>query len=163
MLSPVPQFTRALKALSSILTKAEAHCVAKKIDPSVFVTARLFPDMLPFSTQIGITCDHAKGAAARLSGREVPSFNDPMTSFAELQTRIAQTMAFIATVPDGEFADADGRSISLKVGGTDMTFPGAAYLAGFALPNFYFHMTTAYNILRMSGVELGKRDFIGAP
>jgi len=162
MYSPVPHFTRSLNALSSVLTKAEAHAAAKKIDPAVLVNARLFPDMLPFWRQITIACDHAKGASARLTGTENPSFPDEEKTFAELQARIAKTLAFIATVPAEAFADADGKMITLKVGQNEMTFPAPDYLSGFAIPNFYFHMTTAYNILRKNGVELGKRDFMGA-
>ena len=162
MLSPVPAFTRSLNALSAVLAKAEAYAAARKIDASVLVNTRLFPDMLPLAAQIGIACDHAKGATARLGGVDVPSFTDPMTTFGELQARIAQTLAFIATVPEQAFANADGKTISLKVAGNEMSFPAPAYYSSFAIPNFYFHMTTAYNILRMNGVELGKRDFMGS-
>lgn len=161
MLSPVPQFTRSLTALAAILAKAEAHCAAKKIDPAVIFAARLFPDMLPFWRQITITCDHAKGACARLAGAEVPGYPDEEKSLADLQARIARTSAFIATLPDAAFAGADTRSITLKVGPTEMTFEAPDYYSGFAIPNFYFHLTTAYNILRTNGVELGKRDFMG--
>lgn len=163
MLSPVPQFTRSLTALAAILAKAEAHCLAKKIDPAVFFSMRLFPDMLPFWRQITIACDHAKGATARLAGIEVPGYPDEEKTLAELQARIAKTLAFIATVPETAFDGAEARSITLKVAGNDMTFAAPAYFAGFALPNFYFHMATAYNILRSNGVELGKRDFMGTP
>lgn len=163
MLSPVPGFTTSLNALAAILTKAEAHMAAKKIDPSVLFNARLFPDMLPLWRQITIACDHAKGASARLSGTEVPGFPDEEKTFADLQARIARTLAFIASVPEAGFADADGRTITLKVGSSERSFPAPVYLFSFAFPNFYFHMTTAYAILRSNGVALGKSDFMMAP
>ena len=163
MLSPVPAFTRSLNALSAILAKAEAHMAAKKIDPSVLFNARLFADMLPFWRQITIACDHAKGASARLAGVEVPGYPDEEKTFADLQARIARTIAFIATVPEAGFADADGRTITLKAGPSDRSFPAPVYYLSFAVPNFYFHMATAYGILRSNGVELGKSDFMMAP
>ena len=163
MQSPVPAFTTSLNALSAILSKAEAHMAAKKIDPAVMFSARLFPDMLPFWRQITIACDHAKGASARLSGVDVPGFPDEEKTFADLQARIAKTLAFIASVPSAGFADADGKTITLKVGPSERSFPAPVYLNSFAIPNFYFHMTTAYAILRSNGVDLGKSDFMMAP
>ncbi len=162
MQNPVPYFTRSLNALSAILDKAEAYAAAKKFDPAVLVNARLYPDMLPLWRQVTIACDHAKGASARLGGVEVPSFPDEEKSLADLQARIAKTLAFIATVPEAGFEGAETRTINLKAGQRDLSFPGGDYLSGFAIPNFYFHMTTAYNILRKNGVELGKLDFMGA-
>lgn len=162
MQSPVHALSHSLKALSGILTKAETHCADHKIDPAVMLSARLFPNMLPLTRQVMIACDHAKGAAARLSGQENPSFADTETSFAELQARIQKTLDFIATVPAKAFEDADTRTISFKAGPREMNMSGAEYLALYALPNFYFHVTTAYNILRHNGVDIGKRDYLGA-
>lgn len=158
----VPAFLQTLGALSGILTKAAAHAEAKKIDPSVFITARLAPDMHPLSRQIQILSDSAKGAAARLAGVEIPSFPDTETTFAELQARIAKTIEFVKGLKPAQFEGADTREITLKVGSQEMKFKGAAYLSHFVFPNFYFHSATAYNILRHNGVDVGKRDFIGA-
>lgn len=158
----IPPFTRSLKALDAILTKAEAHCLAKKIDPAVMVSQRLAVDMLPFTRQVLIACDHAKGASARLAGAEVPSFPDTETTFADLHARIAKTLDFIAGFTPASYADAAARTITIKAAGREMDFPAAMYLSSYAVPNFYFHMTTAYAILRHNGVELGKADFIGA-
>ena len=161
MQSPVPYFTHSLTALSRILDKAEAYAEARKLKPDVIPNLRLFPDMLPFWRQITIACDHAKGAPARLAGMEVPSFPDTETTLAELQARIARTRAFIATIPDSAFEGAEARVITVKAGQRELTFPATQYLHGYAVPNFYFHMTTAYNILRAGGVEIGKVDFLG--
>ncbi|MEO6301452.1 MAG: DUF1993 domain-containing protein [Paracoccaceae bacterium] len=162
MLNPVPAFTHSLTALSKILDKAEAHADAKKIKPEVIPQLRLVADMLPFTRQITIACDHAKGASARLAGVEVPSMADTETTVAELKERIAKTIAFIATIPAEAYADADGRTITIKSGTREMSFPAAQYYLSYALPNFFFHMTTAYAILRSNGVDIGKGDFVGA-
>ncbi len=162
MQSPVPALTHSLTALSKILAKAQAYEEAKKMKPDVIPNLRLIADMLPFWRQITICCDHAKGAAARLSGTDNPSFADEETTLVELQERIAKTLAFIATVPAAAFEGAEDRTISLKAGPRELSFAGGQYLSGFALPNFYFHMSTAYNILRVNGVEIGKTDFLGA-
>ncbi|MCX7301879.1 MAG: DUF1993 domain-containing protein [Rhodobacterales bacterium] len=161
MQTPVPALTHSLKALSAIIAKAEAHCTAKKINPAVLFGDRLYPDMLPFNVQVQIACDHAKGAAARLSGTENPKFEDNAASFADLQDRIARTIAFIGTVPESAFEGAENRTVEVKAGPRELSFPGQFYLSSYAIPNFYFHMATAYNILRHNGVELGKVDFIG--
>lgn len=161
MQSPVPSFVHSLTALSKILTKAEAYAEARKIKPDVIPQLRLFPDMLPFWRQVTIATDHAKGASARLAGVEVPSFADTETTLAELQERIAKTIAFIQTLPDSAFEGAEARMITIKAGPRELTFPGAQYLNSYAVPNFYFHMSTAYNILRSGGVEIGKVDFLG--
>lgn len=161
MQSPVPYFSHSLTALSRILTKAEAYAEARKIKPEVIPQLRLFPDMLPFWRQVTIACDHAKGAPARLAGLEVPSFPDTETTLAELQERIAKTLAFLATIPDSAFDGAGARMITVKAGPRELTFPAAQYLHSYAVPNFYFHMSTAYNILRAGGVEIGKVDFLG--
>ena len=161
--NPVPVFARAMTAFAAVLAKAEAHCVAHKIDPAVMVSMRLFPNMLPLTRQVQIATDAAKGACARLAGVEVPSMPDDEVTFADLQARLAKTQAFIATLTREQFVGAATRQVKLRTGGQEHSFTGAAYLAGFAIPNYYFHMTTAYNILRHNGVELGKMDYLGAP
>lgn len=161
MQSPVPFFVHSLTALSKIVDKAEAHAEAKKIKPEVIPQLRLIADMLPFWRQITIATDHAKGAAARLSGVENPSFPDTETTLPELKERIAKTIAFLQTVPDAAFAGAEAKTITVKAGPRELTFPAVQYLNGYAIPNFYFHMTTAHNILRSNGVEIGKVDFLG--
>jgi hypothetical protein len=158
-----PRLANTLKNLSAILTKAEAHAQARKIDPAVLLAARLFPDMLPLTKQVQIACDMAKGAVARLGGVEVPKHEDTETSFAELQLRIAKVVAFIESVPQSQIEGSEDRKITLPFRGQDTVFTGLQYLLGFVLPNFYFHVTTTYDILRHNGVELGKRDFIGNP
>lgn len=159
--SSIVPLSHSLKSLSAILKKAEAYCEAKKIDPNALLTARLFPDMLPLIRQVLIASDHAKGCGARLAGIAVPSFPDEEKTFAELHARIGKTLDFIGSLKREQFADAATRTISLKVGGKDMELKGAAYLSSVALPNFYFHVTTAYNILRHNGLEIGKSDFLG--
>ncbi len=159
----VPRFANMLRNLDAILGKAQAHAVAKKIDPAVLLAARLFPDMLPLVKQVQIATDHAKGAVARLAGVEVPKFDDTEQSFEQLQARLARTLAFVNSFSAGQIDGSEEREISLKVGGHDMTFKGMPYLLGFAIPNFYFHLVTAYNILRHNGLEIGKRDYIGNP
>lgn len=162
MQSPVPFFTHSLTALSKILDKAEAHETAKKIKPEVIPNLRLIADMLPLWRQVTIATDHAKGASARLAGLDVPSFADSETTLAELKDRIAKTLEFIATIPEAAFEGAEARSITIKAGPRELTFPAAQYYHGYAIPNFYFHMTTCYAILRANGVEIGKTDFLGA-
>ncbi len=161
MLTPVPGFVHSLTALSNILDKAEAYAEAKKMKPDVIPQLRMIADMLPFWRQITIACDHAKGAPARLAGVDVPSFADTETTVAELKERVTKTIAFIQTIPDAAFEGAENRSITVKAGPRELTFPAPQYLASYAIPNFYFHMTTAYNILRTNGVEIGKTDFLG--
>ena len=157
-----PRFAHTLKALSAVLAKADAHCAARKIDPLVLTAARLYPDMFPLSRQVQIACDSAKGAVARLAGVEVPKHEDTEKTFEELRARIDKTLAFIATVKPAQVDGSEAREVVLKLRGNDVTFSGLQYLLGFAWPNFYFHATTAYAILRHNGVELGKTDFLGA-
>ena len=157
----VPVLSHFLGALSAVLKKAEAHCEARKITPEALLNDRVFPDMLPFTRQVQLVTDFAKGAGARLAGGEPPKYEDTEKTFAELQARIAKTVAFLGSLEKAAFAGADTRIITLKAGGSDMSFPGATFLSSFALPNFYFHYATAYNILRSNGVELGKMDFMG--
>lgn len=162
MLNPVPALTHSLTAFSAILDKAQAHADAKKIKPDVIPQLRLLADMLPLWRQVTIACDHAKGMAARLAGVEVPSFEDNETTLADLKERIAKTIAFIATIPAAAYDTAEARVINVKAGPRELTFPAAQYYLGYALPNFFFHMTTAYAILRANGIEVGKTDFLGA-
>ena len=157
-----PVFKQILGSLSAIIDKAEAHALAKKIEPDALLQARLFPDMFPFARQVQIACDFAKGAAARLGGVEVPKYDDTEVSFADLKERIAKTLAFVASVPqDGIEASAD-RDITTGSGEKTKQWKGQTYLIHYALPHFYFHATTAYDILRHNGVEIGKKDFVGS-
>jgi hypothetical protein len=157
----VPGFLRTLRAISGVIDKAVAHCREKRIDAAALVDARLAPDMLPFARQIQIMSDHAKGVAARLSGRDNPKFEDTEATFDELKARIAKTIAFVESVPASAIDGSEEREVTLTIAGKPLTFKGQHYLVHFALPNFYFHATTAYDILRHKGVEIGKRDFIG--
>ncbi len=157
----VPRLAHMLRNLAAILDKAQAHALAKKIEPSVLLGSRLFPDMLPLLKQIQIATDHAKGAVARLAGAELPKFPDTEQSFEELQARVARTIAFVESFSAEQIDGSEERQVSLKAGGQEMSFQGLPYLLGYAMPNFYFHLVTAYNILRHNGVEIGKRDYIG--
>ncbi|MDH4189362.1 MAG: DUF1993 domain-containing protein [Betaproteobacteria bacterium] len=158
-----PRFANMLKNLSAVLDKGQAHAEARKFDPLVLVSARLYPDMLPMSRQVQIACDTAKGAAARLAGVEVPQYDDSEKTFAELIARIARTIDFVRSFKPEQIDGSEEREIVLKLGGREVKFNGMQYLLGFAQPNFYFHVTTAYDILRHNGVELAKRDYIGNP
>jgi uncharacterized protein len=162
-LASAPRFANTLKNLSAILDKAQAHYEAKKYDASALMTYRLFPDMFTFTRQIQAACDTAKGAVARLAGVEVPKHEDTEQTIAELKTRIAKTIDFINTIKPGQVEGSEEKEIVLKMRSGEVKFKGMQYLLGHALPNFYFHATTAYNILRHNGVELGKRDYIGQP
>lgn len=157
----VPVFRQMLEALSAVLDKAEAHAAARKIDPPALLQARLYPDMFPLTRQVQIAADFAKGASARLAGVEVPRYDDSEQTFGELKQRIAKTLAFIDSLPQEAIAHSEERDITLTVAGNSMQFKGQQYLLRYALPNFYFHTTTAYAILRHNGIEIGKRDFIG--
>jgi len=160
MQSPMPPIVNSLNALSHILDKAESHCNDHKLNPNALLTARLFPDMFTSIRNVIVSCDTAKGMAARLAGVDNPVFEDSESSFDELQARISKTLDFIASVPDDAFEGAEDRTVILKTGQGEFEFTGANYLTGFALPNFYFHMSTTYNILRHNGVVLGKVDFL---
>jgi uncharacterized protein len=159
--SSVPVFVHFLKSLSAILKKAEDYCAAKKIDPAVMLSQRLYPDMLALTRQVQIATDAAKAAGARLAGIAVPSFPDEEKTFAELQARIAKTSDFLSTLSKSQFDGAESRTISFKAGQRDFSLTGAEYLGKWALPNFFFHVTTAYNILRHNGLEIGKPDYLG--
>lgn len=157
----VPVFAHTLGALSGILTRAAEHAAARKIDPAVLLGTRLFPDMFPLARQVQLACDFSKGAGARLAGVEVPSFADTETTIEALKERIEKTVAFLKSLSEAEVAGSRDREVKVKVRGEELTFRGQDYLLGFALPNFYFHATTAYAILRSSGVDIGKMDFMG--
>lgn len=153
---------RSLGNLDAILTKAEAHVEADDgIDPSTLTQARLYPNMRPLVFQIQVATDTAKGAAARLTGSELPSWPDDEETFADLHARIGKAIDYLKGFQPEAFEGSEDKTIELKLGPTTMTFDGRTYLAGFVLPNFFFHVTTAYNILRHSGVVIGKRDFLG--
>ncbi|MCV3738094.1 DUF1993 domain-containing protein [Rhizobium sp. TRM96647] len=157
----VPVFVRGLKVLSALLEKAEAHAADNGIDPEVLVNSRLAPDMLPLSGQIQRVSDTAKNALGRLSGKSAPSFPDTETTMAELKARIEKTIAYLESVPESDLAGSETREVKLNVGNLGVTFTGTDYLLEFALPNFFFHVTTAYDILRHDGIEIGKRDYLG--
>jgi len=157
----VPVFRQILSSLAAILAKAQAHAETHKIDPDALLQARLFPDMFPLVRQVQLATDFAKGAAARLAGSDVPRYEDTETDFAGLQARLEKTLAFLDSVAR-DAVDAGGeRDITIGTGGNVRQFQGLPYLLHYALPNFYFHATTAYDILRHNGVVIGKKDFIG--
>lgn len=157
-----PAFLKMLTNLSAILDKAAAHAAARNIDPSVLLNARLYPDMFPLMRQIQIAADFAKGVPARLAGLEPPKYEDKEASFDDLKARLAKTADYIKTLKPEQIDGSENRDITIPIGGNPTTFKGQPYLVNFGLPNFYFHATTAYAILRHCGVEVGKRDFIGA-
>ncbi|UCI05458.1 DUF1993 family protein [Mesorhizobium sp. B1-1-8] len=154
-------FSARLKALASVLTAAEQNATERKIDPNVFLTARLAPDMFALARQVQIATDHAKGAPSRLAGREVPKYEDNEASFAELQARIAKTLDHLATFSAADLDGSEDRPIELRLAGREVQLPGIQYLLNAAMPNFYFHVTTAYDILRHNGVPLSKQTFLG--
>ena len=158
----IPVFKQILNSLSAILDKADALVSEKKMDPNALLQFRLFPDMLPFVRQIQIAADFAKGAAARLAGVAVPAYEDNEQSFAELKARIGKTLAFIDSLPQSQIEDSAERAISTGSGEKTKHFTGKTYLLHYALPHFYFHATTAYDILRHNGIDIGKKDFIGS-
>ena len=157
----VPVFVKSLGSLSAILDKAAAHAETRKIDPTVLLTARLYPDMFALTKQVQVACDFAKGSVARLAGQEPPKYDDTETSFDDLKARIARTIAFVQGFAEAQLEGSETREVSLKIRDQVLTYKGYPYLAHIALPNFFFHAVTAYDILRHNGVELGKRDFIG--
>jgi hypothetical protein len=157
----VPLFKTLLGALSNVLDKAAATAKAKNIDESVLVNARLAPDMFALARQVQIATDQAKGGVARLAGLEVPTYEDNETTIDQLKARIKKTLDFVGSVKQSQIDGSEDREIVLKMRTGDMKFTGQRYLIGFVIPNFTFHCTTAYNILRHNGVEIGKRDFLG--
>jgi len=158
----LPVFIHMLRNLDAILSRGAEHAEAKGIDPAVLVRARLYPDMFPLSRQVQIATDVVKGCPARLSGREPPSYPDDEASFPELSARVRKTIAYLETFKPGQIDGSEDRQVTLKMRSGEVSFDGYRYLTGFVIPNFYFHVTTAYAILRHNGVELGKKDFIGA-
>lgn len=157
----VPVFQRSLTNLKAILTKAAKHAADKKIDESVFLNSRLYPDMLAMGRQVQIAADFAKGPTARLAGVDLPKYEDNEKTFAELIARVDKTLAFISTFKPEQIDGQEERDISITIAGNPVAFKGQAYLIHFGLPNFYFHMSMAYAILRHNGIEIGKGDFLG--
>lgn len=158
----VPVFQRMLGNLLAIMDKAEAHAAARKFSPDAYLALRLAPDMLPFAKQIQIASDNAKGCVARLSGQEIPAWADDETTFEQLRARLQRTLEFVSSAPAAAFEGAEAREVVLKFRNREpVVFTGENYLRFFALPNFYFHVTTAYALLRHAGVELGKGDYLG--
>jgi hypothetical protein len=158
----VPLLKHMLEAMSKVLGKAAANATERKIDPQVFVTARLAPDMLALARQVQIATDMSKGGVARLAGVEIPKFEDTETTIEELQARIAKTVAFMEGVPASAIEGSNDKAISFKAGSSEMNFTGADYLLMWVIPNVMFHVTTTYDILRHNGVPVGKRDFLGS-
>lgn len=159
----VPRFANILGNLSSILDKAQAHIDAKKIDVAALTGYRLFPDMFPMSRQVQIACDTAKDVVARLAGAEIPKDEDTEMTIPELKARIAKTIAFIQGFTPAQIDGTEDKAIIRKRGDKETHYKGMQFLLGHAVPNFYFHVTTTYAILRHNGVEVGKRDFLGNP
>ena len=158
----VPVFTQLLGGLADVLAKAQAHATERKIEPDALLQARLFPDMFPLQRQVQIACDFAKGVSARLADAEVPAWEDNEKSFDDLQARIARTVAFIGGLDPAAFAEAASREIVLRPGTPkERRLEGQAYLLNYGLPQFFFHVTTSYALLRHGGVEIGKKDFMG--
>jgi hypothetical protein len=159
----VPVFRQMLNSLKDILGKAETHATERKIEPAALLQARLFPDMLPLTRQVQIAADFAKGVSARLAGLEVPAYEDNEQTFADLQARIVKTLAFIDGLTPEQIDGSEAREIVLRPGTPkEQKFTGQAYLLHYGLPQFFFHVTTTYSILRHNGVEIGKRDLMGA-
>lgn len=159
----IPVFKQMLGGLSGVLAKAEAHASARKIDPNALLQARLYPDMFALLRQVQVAADFAKSVSARLAGVDVPSFEDSEASFADLQARIAKTLAFIETLTPAQMDGGETRAIVTQAGTPkEKTFTGQSYLLNYGLPHFFFHTTSAYAILRHSGVEVGKKDYIGS-
>jgi hypothetical protein len=159
-LASVPVFTQMLKALRGILEKAEQQAAQMKVAPEVLLQARLYPNMFPLVRQVQIATDFAKGCPARLAGLEPPKYEDVEKTFPELIARIDRVLEYIGSIPAAQIDGQEERTISLTLGGQAMTFKGLPYLLHLSLPNFYFHVTTAYAILRHNGIEVGKRDFV---
>ncbi len=157
----VPVAIHTLSSLSNILAKAQAHCEARKIDPNAFLQARIYPDMFPLVKQVQIATDMVKGGASRLAGVDIPKFEDNEASFADLQARVAKTIDYLKTFKPEQIDGSEGKDIVLTLPSRTVEFKGQTYLTAYVLPNMYFHTTTAYNLLRHGGVEIGKRDFLG--
>jgi uncharacterized protein len=160
--SSVPVYERGLKAFLAILDKAEEHAQARKFDPNGYLAMRLSPDMWPLARQVQAFCDHAKNSSFRLAGKEPPVKEDKEATIAELRARIGATLEMLKSIDAKAIEGGETREIVIPAGANKLKLPGADYLLHFAMPNFYFHLTTAYDILRGSGVEIGKRNFMGA-
>lgn len=158
----VPVFIHMLRSLEAVLAKGAAHAEAKGIDPAVLAGARLYPDMFPLSRQVQIATDVVKGCPARLSGQEPPKYEDDEAAFPELVERVRKTIAYLEGFKPEQIDGTEDKQVTLKLRSGELTLDGYAYLTGFVIPNFFFHVTTTYDILRHNGVELGKKDFIGA-
>lgn len=158
----VPPSVQMLQALSAVLEKGATVASARKIEPQVLLQSRLYPDMFPLVRQVQIATDAVKAGAARLAGVEVPSYPDTESSFEELQARLKKTLDYLKGFKASQIDSSEDRTISFTTGGRQVNFKGQDYLLGWVFPNFYFHVTTAYGILRHNGIELGKRDFLGA-
>ncbi len=159
----VPVFKQMLGSLSALLQKAEAHAEQRKVEPDALLLARLSPDMFPLRRQVQIACDFARGVSARLAGVEVPSFPDTEQSFSDLQTLIAKSQSFIASLSESQFDGSDAREIVTRPGTPkERRFTGQTYLLSYGLPQFFFHVTTAYALLRHNGIAIGKGDYMGA-
>lgn len=159
----VPVFLRSLNALSGVLDKAAAFADAKKFDQAVLLGTRIYPDMFPLNVQVGQVCTHAARGVAQLAGLTQPDFGAPDTTIAGLKERVAKTIAFVKSAKPEQIDGSEDKDIVLKFGTREMPFKGQQFLLGFTLPNFFFHYTTAYDILRSLGLDVGKRDFMGAP
>ena len=159
----IPPMIRSLQNLSNILDKAVAQAKSEDKSLDALLEARLAPDMFPFTRQIQVVSDTAKGAAARLAGVEPPGFPDEVKTFPELQQRIAKTVDYLKSFRAAQFDGAEDRTVTLKFPNGEMKFSGREYLTGFVLPNFYFHMTAAYALLRHNGIAVGKMDYLGPP
>ena len=157
----VPVFDRYLGNLTHILDKAATYATERKIEDTVLTSMRIYPDMFPLSKQIQIACDFAKGAPARLAGVDNPKYDDVEKTIPDLKARCQKVREFLATLKPEQFAGSESKTITIPIAGTPTDFVGLPYLTSFALPNFYFHATTAYNLLRQAGVPVGKRDFVG--
>jgi hypothetical protein len=158
----IPQFKKMLTNLSAILKKGEEYADTKKLDGNVLTGDRLFPDMFPLTKQVLIACDQVKNGMARIAGVEPPKFDDKETTFAELQERIAKTIAFIDGIQPAQVDGTEAKEIKFSIKEWQFEFVGEQYLLTWIIPNFYFHITTTYNILRSNGVEVGKMDFLGS-
>ena len=159
----VPVFKQMLGSLNGLLEKAQAHCAEKKIEPSALLGARLFPDMFPMSRQVQIACDFARGVSARLVGVTVPTNEDKEQSFEDLQALVARTLAFLDGLTPAQFEGSEAREIVTRPGTPkEKKFTGQSYLLGYGLPQFFFHVTTTYSLLRHNGLEVGKKDYMGA-
>jgi uncharacterized protein len=158
----VPPFVQTLGAMQAVLAKAEAHALARAFEPNLLISSRLAPDMFPLSRQVQIACDFAKGTVARLAGVELPNWRDDEKTLADLRDRIGMTLNYVRSFKAGQLEGAEEREVTISLAGKPVSFKGQAYLIQFVLPNFYFHASMAYAILRHTGVELGKRDFMGS-